>query len=173
MKSLIVVMCMLWSSISYAGTVVSTYTGGYLGFASIGLGVVSPEKSYQANAVLGYVPSIVGGENLWSLSVRGDVSFTSWQNGDIRLYGGAGLLTSLDKDTFILLPSKYPSGYYPSTGLLFSPYVGTEWMISNRSALCLEVTSLDFYLELYVRNPDYLTIRDITTYGIGYKYYLP
>lgn len=173
MRIFLIAICMFWSSVSYAGTVFSTHTGSYLGFAAVGLGLATQDKSYTTHAVLGYVPALIGGEDLWSLTLRGEASLATWKDEKIRLYGGGGFIASFDADTFVVLPAKYPAGYYPSTGLFFTPYIGTEWMVGRNSSMYFEVASLDFYLELFMRNPDYLKIQDIATYGVGYRYYLP
>jgi hypothetical protein len=173
-RAYIIILLLCCSGRSYAiETAAGGRMGGYLGFISLGLGLSNDDRTYRGEALLGYVPTFLGGEELWSLAVRGDIVFASLYDNKLKLYGGTGLIGSFDKDTFILLPKQYPAGYYPSTGIFVAPYIGSEWSIGDNSAVSFEVTTLDFYLELYVRNPDYLAFRDIVTYGVGYKFYLP
>lgn len=173
-KSSFLTLCLGLSSMAHGRDYfVSSYSGGYLGFLSLGTGLVSEGGKYSGEGILGYVPSFVGGEDLWSLTLRGDYSFAKIEEKNMRFYSGIGIIQSFDKDTFIFLPKRYPKGYYPSTGLFFAPYLGVEWLFKENEALTFEITTLDFYLELYARNSSHIRLREIINYGIGYRFHLP
>ncbi len=173
MIRMILTFLLLCATPARSETYVTSQTGGYAGFTSLGLGSTFFDGAYNTAGLVGYVPEFIGGENLWSLTLKNDLRWTtSVGSFDYTpIYGGFNLILSFDRDTFWKLPGKYPENYYPPSGLFYAPMVGTELRYGKHSAY-FELTSLDYYLEAYVRNSDYLTLADIFTYGVGYKYYL-
>lgn len=167
-----ILISLLIASKAYADdNYIISQAGGYVGLLSAGVGTTL--NCYDTSVVVGHVPPFIGGEELWQLTWKNSLKYSIELNG-IRytpIYGGANLLLSFDKDTFWLLPKHYPKGYYPPTGIHLAPSIGTE-IKSNKHSLFIELTTLDFYAEAYVRNPTYLSLQDIITYGIGYKYIL-
>ena len=142
-----------------------TQTGGYTGLATIGVGY-DIGKYYRTDVIAGYVPEIVGGEDLWSLSWKN--TFVAPKMGRIEPYLGLNLLYSFDDDTYVTLPEQYPRGYYPTTALRTAAYIG----VSDLSGLYAELTTLDHYMEAYVRSDGELNYWEIGTYAIGYRWRL-
>lgn len=145
-----------------------TQTGGYVGFTTLGVGY-DINKHYQTDIVLGYVPALVGGENLWSLTWKNSMKLKTHYG--ITPYVGASLLYSFDRSTFVKLPDRYPRKYYPPTGLRVAPYMGLQYK-NKKHALFFELTSLDHYLEAYIRSDGALHLKEVVTYGVGYKRFL-
>ena len=85
---------------------------------------------------------------------------------------GAKLIATADKDTYILLPKKYPRRYYPPTGIYFSPFISMHCELDDESSIYYEVSTLDYYMEAYVRNFESTSISEFITYGIGLAYKL-
>jgi len=156
-------MLLLLATPARGETYIQAQNAGYAGLIALGAGVES--ETFGVSGMVGYVPELIAGEDLWSLTVKPEVRF--WY-----MKAGVSLLASLDKDTFWWQPSKYPLGYYPPTGLRLAPFVGVEIVKSYGSALYIEVTCLDYYLELKARNPAYVRWTDILNMSVGVKWYL-
>lgn len=169
MKLLILAfLCM--SSVGFGSVFGVAQTGSFMGLLSVGVGDQAGPFQYSLSG--GYTPAeLAGGESLFGITPRGDLGYLLI-DGEVktRLFVGTGILFSLDKNTFVLLPDHYPDGYYPSTGMLFAPYWGLE-IQKEQHGFFIEGSTTDFYLELYLRNRQVLSITDVSTWGIGYKYY--
>jgi hypothetical protein len=144
-----------------------TQVGGYVGAHTLGLGY-DINKYYQAGAIIGYVPSFLAKEDLWSLTWKNSIGF--YKHTGITPYVGTSLIYSFDSDTFVELPDQYPRGYYAATALRAAPYVGAQYKY-ERNVFYAEYTSLDHYLESYVRSDGELKFHEVITYAIGYRKY--
>jgi hypothetical protein len=144
-------------------------TGSFMGLLSTGAGIEHGAMQYSLSA--GYTPEALAGETLLGITPRTDIGTElTAEDFKARLFVGTGILFSLDKSTFVVLPKKYPRGYYPSTGMLFGPYWGME-IKKKQHGFFIEGTTTDFYIELYLHNRSMLSITDVCTWGVGYKYY--
>jgi hypothetical protein len=168
MKTLLSLLCL--SSTSYASGFLVGQTGSMMGLASVGAGY--EYDVIQTSLSAGYTPYALAGEDLFGITPRVDIGANvTVGESKFRLFLGTGVLFSLDEDTFIQNPDKYPDGYYPPTGMMVAPYAGVEYQYQKHGWFA-EITTNDFYMELYLRNRRYLSLSDVTTYGIGYKFYL-
>ena len=140
-------------------------TGGYVGFYSIGIGYTYFDL-FNYELIYGYVPDIIGGEELELVTLRYYV-----ESYGVRL-GLGGVFSLRDNDTFNRLPSQYPKGYYPATGMYSTLFLGYEHDIDNRLKVFAEITTLDYYLEAASRSGGYLELYELGTYGLGVKYAL-
>jgi hypothetical protein len=164
-------LLLIFASSAYAQTnrqshYAVTQVGGYVGLLTSGVGY-DINHAYQTEAILGYTPWIVGGKDLFSLAWKNSLKFQKF-NG-FTPYIGINLLYSFDNNTFVEQPSKYPANYYPPTGLRLAPYIGLQYK-EDKHAVYFELTSLDHYLETYVRSDNQLQLHEITTYGFGYRF---
>jgi len=172
MGRIIAILCFLVSSTAAAGDFhFLAQTGSYSGALTLGLGY---QKTYFTNEVMvGYVPKRLGGEDLYSASFKSIVhpnSCTPIIGKCVRVYGGiSGILSLFDSDTFLVQPEQYPAGYYPPNGIRAAAIVGLEFLMTNTHSLYVEISSLDLYLETWVRSDYQMSIESVSTYGVGYK----
>jgi hypothetical protein len=172
MGRFIAIICFLFSSAAAASDYhLLAQTGSYSGALTLGLGY---QKSYFTGEVMaGYVPEKLGGEDLYSASFKSIFHPNSCAPIIVRctrVYGGVNVVLSLfDSDTFILQPSQYPAGYYPPNGVRAAIFAGLEFFTSGNYSFYAEISSLDLYLETWVRSDYKMSIESVTTYGIGYK----
>lgn len=146
---------------------------GYSGLVAFGAG--SDFGHYwTTDLMIGFVPEAIGGENLWSITFKNTIHPESYLIDDDfswrPIYLGVSVIYSLDKNTFVNQPDKYPDEYYPPTGLVFSPLVGTMMKYKNHAAF-IEIASLSYYREQYETSTSSLDPVEIHTFGFGYKYY--
>lgn len=138
---------------------VTLQTAGFAGLAAGGAGY-DLGRNHSLSLLLGYVPSGIAVEELWQLSLKYEYRAMDpvALGGDgeqpmhwFPLHLGAGLLHGNHPDLFVELPDRYPSGYYPPTGLLVTLTLGSSLRIGpNR--LFLEFTTLQPYLRRYLEN---------------------
>lgn len=170
MDLMITAICLFGLVSNWIPTHITTQVGGYVGLLTAGAGY--EYKNYTTDLLVGYVPAFIGGEALYSVTWKNQVDVYEWMYSDISIapYFGISTIISLDDDSH--LPAEVPAGYYPNTNVMWAPYLGVT-RTSGSHSLFFEFTSLDFYLEAKVRNEDYLTWQDVTTYGFGYRYFIP
>ena len=154
-------------SAPYLPTYVPIQTGAFAGAISGGAGWEI--GNYSPELLLGNTPQRLGGEEIYSLTWKNNFKVFTQKN--LKPYVGLGLVMNLnDKDTFYVLPSQYPSKYYPATAFYTMPYVGAEY-IKDNIGVYFEIATLDYYLEAKGKNWDYLTWDKVSTYGVGMRYY--
>lgn len=171
MKYIALLIFALFGSQAKAEYSFTMQTGAYNGV--IGLGIGKHFESYKTEILLGHVPQFMDVRDLWNLSWKNHVSSRPRiiDYSSISFYGGINTIAALgNKKTYIFLPDQYPDGYYPPTGLRVAPYAGFETRRGNFSTF-FEVTSLDLYLETYVRSNFNMDISEVVTYGFGVRYF--
>ena len=144
-------------------------TAGYAGlFVS---GVSAHYGRLSCDLLIGYVPESVGGEDLWSLTIKPLVSLHRFEilQKPLSLYAGISFLFSFDNDTFLLPPSEYPDKYYGSTAFMIAYNVGLETRNDDHS-MYIEFVSLHHFLRMKMMNWDAIKVSDIVSLGFGYKY---
>lgn len=140
-----------------------------MGLLSIGYGKTS--KYFDNSIAIGHTPDPSGDilSVAGSSAVKTDVPIF---NRKLSPYLGISLVGILnDRDTYIILPKKYPEGYYPPTGIRSSLFTGMQYG-NDDVAIFFEVSTLDLYLETYIRSDYNLEIQEISTYGLGWKIFL-
>lgn len=139
-------------------------SGSYEGWMTAGVGV-NIVPIYASELSIGHTPKDFGG-NINQINWK---HIFGYRYGKIKPYGFFKTMITDNKDTFILLPEQYPAKYYPPTGMYSSVGVGVEYHIFSNLTAYVEVATLDYYMEVYVRSPNYFEPHDIGTYGIGFK----
>ena len=143
---------------------------GYAGLVAAGPGLESGRWSHDA--LVGYVPATIGGEDLWSLTIGTSYGLpvSHHHTVEYRAYVGASLHCSFDDYTFWSLPDMYPDGYYMPTALRTSLSLGLE-VRTNRHAVYIEASSLDIALVAKARSWwDALNWEEVVTLGVGYRF---
>jgi hypothetical protein len=83
---------------------------------------------------------------------------------EIRLLIGPALLINASKETFFVLPDKYPDGYYPPNAYFFALQVA----VAARNGYFIEASMLDYYFEVLARNPrGSITNASLISLGFG------
>ena len=137
--------------------------GGYVGFMSVGVGYTYFEI-LNSEVIYGWVPAMMGGETLQSITMRSYVEMKG-----LRL--GAGNVFSLyDDDTFMALPSRYPRGYYPATGMYTVFSAGYEVALEKEVSIFMEFVTTGYFLEAMHRSNGHLRLDELGTYGFGLKF---
>lgn len=148
-------------------------TGGYAGFATLGLGVEGYNRHVRGELLYGYVPPAFAGSQQHILGFKTDVAFppfTVANTGEwVVAYLGGGLLYNLSPKVFVKLPDNYPKKYYPSTALHWEAHLGTELRFGQHGGY-LEANMHELAWLAVYDNPRYFGIEDLMTYTVGYKY---
>jgi hypothetical protein len=164
-----ILMFLLTSSLyakGYEPRHVSTQTGSYAGTFNLGIGY-QPSIYYANDHSIG-----VTNFDLIQLNTKHVITSLYQRVNSIpfRFYGGGQLMYLMgDDDVFTILPSKYPSNYYPPTAFRTALILGLESKY-ERFNFFFEYAALDFELETYYRSKGNLYTKEIGTYGFGFKY---
>lgn len=152
-------------------------SGGFAGALTVGLGYAPLRDLLNLAALYGYVPPALGG-SVHSLHFTLQVRPLSVRSGAVRwlpLYAGLGALCTWGADYFLLLPRRYPNGYYPPNACHATLQAGVElqWLPRRgwvrRHGLYAELTTLDALLIDYFQNPRMTGPADIVSSSIGYR----
>jgi hypothetical protein len=137
----------------------SAQSGAFLGALSLGCGLY--ERHYQLFFMRAYTPPIIVSDYpIHTFGLKSSLKFSN-------LYIGTSILYNTDnKNTFAKLPDKYPAKYYPLTGIRTVPHLGIILSDSN----FVEVGTVDYLLELRVRNSQYIQYYDVISIGIGHTF---
>jgi hypothetical protein len=161
--SIALVSSLLIASAAEASTFAASSIGGYQGMMSAGGGYSDDHCS--GAATIGHTRSDI---NVWSLNLRGEAKTSSYR---LNPFISLSAIVSLDRNkTFLFLPSQYPRGYYPSTGVYWAPSAGAEYR-DGQFGYRAEIVTLDYYVELYYRGKGYVGVSDITTPMFSLRYY--
>jgi len=140
-------------------------SGSYSGSTAVGIGIT--QKYYSSDILIGYTKQKYGADiyNLsWSNNIETQTKY--------KLYGGiAALVSLLDSETFVTLPSQYPSGYYSSNAIMFSPQVGIKTKLTNNLSGYFQISTISYYTEVYVRSNFQLPIESLFSAGGGLNYH--
>jgi hypothetical protein len=158
MKFLLVMLFSVGTATA-ADMYIPVQSGSFNGLLSSGIGLQS-KNDWAAEVTAGWSPN-PGGEETLQLNIKGSRFVTN------NLYGGIGLLISADKDTFAILPDKYPDNYYSPTGYYLAPFIGLY-----NSGFFIELTTIDYYLAVKANNPNYINWAEVVSAGIGFRFEL-
>jgi hypothetical protein len=158
----------------YVPDLILAQTAGYVGYASLGAGYYLT-KRWEMDFLFGHVPKFIGGEDTYHLSWKNSFKILSTIRNEKFSYSpfhiGVTTIYTLDDDLYVVLPDRYSRGYYPPTALHFAANLGMEFQYL-RHGFFIEVSASDTGIEAYVNNPYYLSLGDITTLALGYKFFL-
>jgi hypothetical protein len=152
-------------------------SGGYSGTATLGLGYSAFEDRLNVAFLYGYVPAS-SGRSVQSLHFL--LSFRAIELGSRALrwlpfYTGLGALCTWGDGYFLIVPKRYPTGYYYPTALRFTAHIGSEldWLLANsafhRHGVYAELTTLDVFAFEYLKNPVLVDVTDIVSTSLGYR----
>ena len=161
MNKLICILIVLLTHSASADEII-VQTGSYDGMLGIGYGKQFTED-FKVDSIYGWTDNI--GPNVISSTIK-----AKYVGDNIDL--GLKAIFTLDKDTFILLPDKYPRRYYPPTGLYFAPFISMQRPVDDKFSVYIELSTLDYYLEYWARNKNNMHIMTIINWGVGVTYEL-
>jgi hypothetical protein len=154
-------------------------TGGYLGMLTVGVGY-SAFDALDVDVYYGWVPEPVGGRDIHSVALRlGTHVRGLCVTRDVRwifLSAGIGGVTTFGERFFLVSPEPFPSSYYQETMVRSFLSIGTELafrvreasLIAGHSAF-IEVTALDEYVLVWLKNVRTRSAWDPWSLTIGYK----
>ena len=119
--------------------------GANQGFLSAG--IASDYGPVSWAATYGLTPSARSNVIITQLNLKAAKSFYHGQ--DIRLFLGPALLINGSKETFFIVPEKYPDGYYPPNAYFFA----LQGALVANNGYFFELSILDYYFEVLARNP--------------------
>ncbi|WP_025763705.1 hypothetical protein [Dyadobacter tibetensis] len=195
MKKSILIFCLFLSHLAWAQQPVDSLIidkwympdhlklqfAGNIGFLSGGPGYISRNHTLETDILLGYVPKIVGGDALISLTAK--TTYSPWRI-DLKnaryivpFSIGAYLNYTFGPQFDSKWPDYYPKGYYWwATSIRPGAYAGGKVgrKVQNRNKikgveLYYEVGTYDLLLVSYVLNPNYLKPHDILSLSLGMK----
>jgi hypothetical protein len=140
-------------------------TGSFDGYLTGGYSK-SLTKGWYVDSLYGFTPDPSGAIHSFTFKLRG----VHRCRHDVCIGGGAKAIMTFDKDTYIILPKKYPRRYYPPTGLFFSPFFTLNTKTKKGLTGYIEISTLDYYMESFARNIEGSDIRDYMTWGAGLTY---
>lgn len=158
----------------YVPDLIISQTAGYVGYVSLGAGYFLT-KRWETDLLFGYVPEFIGGDDIYQISWKNSLHpFGLKRYGDFRyspIYIGITTIYGLDDDLHVVLPKRYPRGYYPPTALHLAVNLGAEARY-HKHGIFIEISALDTGIEAYANNPGFFSLSDITTLAFGYKFYI-
>lgn len=165
-----------WSEPSGVSAHALVRTGGWLGFATVGLGLGLFRDRARCTLTYGFIPAMLGGENLHELSVGATVRMAPVESGPWRwvpLYVGAVLLYTPDRHTFLLPAARYPHVYYAPTALHVLSETGTEVGLvlaegAFQLAAFVELAGPARYWARWVANGRVVDLADILSPAFGW-----
>lgn len=154
-------------------------TGGYLGLFTVAAGY-SAIDLLDFDVCYGWVPGSIGGTDIHSLALRvgahvavmcfaPDLSWT-------YLTGAVGAVMTFGDVFFLTTPNRYPDGYYAETAVRGILTLGGEIEAHQPAgspfalhALFVEVSVLDEYLLVWLKNPREAAPWEVWSFSFGYK----
>ena len=177
MKYLIIIWISLFSSLSYgfefkAPDYLSLQTGGYTGFATLGVGY-KLNNIWDLETQMGYTPYSLGGIDITTFDLK-----VRWYHSKLILddnmlllgYFSSTFLYSNDKDMFVVLPAKYPRKYYDPSAIRWLFTFGSMFQIHDKYSFYIDYSYTDVELTKYYNNYEYLSLQNLGSIGLGIKY---
>jgi hypothetical protein len=148
------------------------HIGSYQGFLAAGVGYKF--GSIEVQGLLGFVPAAIGGRDIVQTTAKSlfdilKIERGQWQS---RLMLGLGLLYGASDKLFVLLPDKYPAGYYPPSAIRFLLLTGIKQKLSKNHELAFEFAWFDSQLERLYEDGQADGLFRRGTYGLSYRYWM-
>lgn len=148
---------------------------GNIGFLSLGIGYELFSKHLQSDILYGYVPYSIGGATIHTISQKNTfVLYNHKRNGYI-ISPIAGFSTNFEtgNNSFLILPDKYPKGYYVTNAIHFTFFIGGK--IHKTLTKQSKIKGFDFYVELgtvdtylwYKIFSKEIKMKEISSFAIG------
>ncbi len=152
---------------------------GSIGFISPGVGWAWGGRKVEADVFLGWVPEVVGGEDIYSATGKlawQPLSFGGARGWLVRpVSAGLQVTYTFGSRYFVRQPSRFGPDYYDfPTALRTGVALGGNAAIRTRGAVreigvYWEVVALDVMLFLWARNPRALGPEDAFTVALGVR----
>lgn len=161
--------------------IVTVQYAGNMGLASIGLGYHSKGERSSAYLIYGYLPKSESGVEVKTIAVKGFVETSMrhpFKGVTTSNYAGLNLLYARTKNTHILWPDHYPSGYYEPNAIHLAPIFGgkMDFDIKNsryidKAGVFVEVGTLGYYMKDYLKSSNHrsLAFGDIWNVSAGFS----
>lgn len=151
---------------------------GNMGFLSLGLGYSLFGGRLQSDLFYGYVPKRRCGDDIHQLTLKNTVYFRSLRLTDTVRWtpvtAGAHLSCKVgnnNRETWVVLPKRYPDRYYPPTAMQLLLTLGTcvESLIpgsSRRAGIFFEAGTTALYLQNWLREK-HVAFEEIINLSMG------
>jgi hypothetical protein len=152
---------------------------GNIGFLSPGLGYAWDGPNLEADLFFGWVPAPVGGDDI--VSFTGKLTWLPWEFAAGGRWVVRPLTTSLQltytlgDDFWVVLPERYPVGYYDFATALRAG-IGLGAAVGRRGGgrirelgAYFELVALDLMLFSWMRNPETLGPADVFSLAVGIR----
>lgn len=155
---------------------------GSIGLFSAGAGYTSPNKRWESDLLLGYVPESIAGTSIWTAALKGywlplqqlqlseKVAFSPITTGLMLTY-------TFGDNYFLWNPDRYPKGYYTfSTAMHLYFQLGNQWYFSlhpdkkQQFRFYYEVNSSAEEIISFIQNRRALSPLDIFHLSIGVRF---
>lgn len=153
---------------------------GNLGLLSAGLGYEVFSNILYSELLYGFVPkSVSNAENIHLISIKNTFPIFTKAIGGFTLSPIAGFTASLEtgNNSFLVLPDKYPKGYYVPSAIHFTLFVGTQvhkefknHKIFKGADFYLEFGTIETYLFFALKSKE-VTFNDVFSPAIGINFY--
>jgi hypothetical protein len=153
---------------------------GNIGILSVGVGYELINDVLFTELLYGYVPaSVSNAENIHLITIKNTFPFLTRQFGDFRFSPIVGFTTSLEtgNNSFLILPDKYPRGYYLPSAIHFTLFVGASVhkdfknsKIIKGADLYMEVGTVETYLWSAITSRE-VSLNDVFSTAIGINLY--
>ncbi|AHM58926.1 hypothetical protein D770_03295 [Flammeovirgaceae bacterium 311] len=150
---------------------------GSIGFLSAGFGYRNPGNTLEGEFLLGYLPTSIGGDRLFTTAIKGNwIPFALFKDKAVHFYPlqtGLMVAYTFGDQFFATQPSYYPKGYYT-----FSTAIHAYWQFGSRISVPLQSKRLEFYYEFnasaegivsMIQNPEFLTPDKVLNLALGIK----
>jgi len=188
-KYLMLLALMLWSRIGMAQQemprkrFLPDYTkiqfAGNIGLLSAGIGYQFFNDAFNTELIYGYVPKAYAHTQIHTITSKNIFPLWSLHNSNLIFSPYLGMTLSFEtgNNTFVKLPSQYPSGYYSTNAFHLCMLGGVSAYHSfNRKgvfkgfAFYAEVVAVDSFL-WYKLNSNHIRMSQIFSLSLGINFY--
>ena len=159
---------------------VKSQFAGNIGFLSIGAGYSFFKGKIESDLFYGYVSKERSQDTIHHITQKNNyIPFSTpvskniiWQPISIGTHFSYKIGDN-NRQTWLILPNRYPDSYYFSTAFHFLFSLGTSFQyrgagIMNNTGFYLEASTVDLYLRNWIRQ-DYVKMSDTFSLSIGIK----
>ena len=159
---------------------VKTQFAGNIGLLSVGFGYQFMNNHLYSELLYGYVPiSISKAEQIHTITIKNTFSVITKKINTIALSPITGFTSSFEtgNNSFLILPDKYPKGYYGTNALHFTFFIGSSihkdfinLKIIKGADLYFELGTVDTYLWYAITSKE-VKVNKIFSSAIGINLY--
>lgn len=103
---------------------------GNLGVAAVGVGTRFFHDRIYMGLAYGYLPESVNGVEVHTIALKPGYEIKTRHFSDktkVSFYTGVGILYAITRNTYVVYPDYYPSGYYKPNALHAAPFTGIRF----------------------------------------------